>query len=448
MFTNILFLILTLLLITLTPEKITPWISSKWLAFATSIFLFLGLCCLIILQFFLLKGLWRKKPHVIHAVVCLELLFYLLIYQYILDAGRIFQTIPYLENQQNLNAIWELFLYFAGLGVFYSLAFVQRYTSLNLEKRYAYAIRQIRFLLPFALPFILLTFILDIFNFLAGTHPENIQMLEWTSFALSLILVGLLLIFLPYFIQKVWNCQPIPQGLLRNRLETTCQKAHFKHAGMKTWSVMQDQLTAGIIGIIPRFRYVMFTERTLKELPPEDVEAILVHEIGHHDRKHLLIYPFILAGMILFSGLFFSLIIEPLTNVLEQANALYPSMWWDLLNPLCIFTLYGLLIFGYFRFIFGYFSRQFERQADLHVFKLGIAPGHMIHALKEVAQTSGGYESPNWHHFSIKERVEFLEACAQNPLLVDKHHKKVRRLVWLYFVIFVFGSLYIFWHLA
>lgn len=440
MFTNILFLVLALLLINTVPEEVHPWIASESAAFAVSILLYLGLCGLIFLEYFAFKGLFRRRTNVFSIIVSLQLLFYLIVYQYILDAGRIFKMIPYMQNVQMLNVTWELFLYLMGLAILYGASYVKSYFNGKFETRAHYALRQLRLLLPFAFPFLLITLALDIFIIVQGPHPSNAAMLEWFSAAFSITLMIMLLIFLPYFIQKIWQCRPLQDGELKDRLIRLCQRANFKHAGMKTWTIMHDQLTAGIIGIVPRFRYVMFTDRLLKELPYESIEAILAHEIGHNYRKHLLLYPFILAGMIVSAGLFFYFLSSPLLNILEQVNALYPSMWWDLFNPLLIFCLYAGIIVVYFRFVFGYFSRLFERQADLHIFEVGIAPEHMIHALESVAYTCGGYDTPNWHHYSIKQRIEFLKTCMSYPRYIQNHHRKVQKALIIYFLLLMTAS--------
>lgn len=441
MFTNILFLILALLLINTVSEGIKPWIASEWLAFGMSVFLYICLCVVILLTYYALKGLFRKRPGVIQIIVNLELLIYLIIYQYILDAGRIFQMIPYMENTQTLKATWELILYLGGLAFYYGLSSTSFRSFSPREPRLNYAFRQLRFLLPFAIPFILITIVLDIFNATVYPDQTNSEMFEWISAIFSIVFVIILMIFLPFFIQKIWLCKPLPSGELKDRLTKLCQRAGFKHAGMKTWTIMHDQLTAGIIGIIPRYRYIMFTDRLLNELPSESIEAILAHEIGHSKRKHLLLFPFILAGMIVCIGLFFYFFSEPLINILEQQNALYPSVWWDFFNPLLIFSLYATIIIVYFRFVFGYFSRLFERQADLHVFEVGIPPEHMIYALAAVAPSSGGYHTPNWHHFSINERVEFLKACTENPKLIQRYHRHVKIVLVCYFVLLTLASL-------
>ncbi len=445
MFTNILFLILALLLINTIPEKISPWITSDLLAFGVSLLLYFLLCVCIFLIQFVLNGMLKKRPGFVQIFVHILLLVYLIIYQYLLDAGRIFRSIPYMHNVQSLNAVWELFLYLGGLWIYYMTSYRRHYSYGELKAASIYAWRQLRLILPFTLPFLFMTLALDIFDGIATHYQINLTLIEVISATFSLALVIVLLIFLPYFIQKIWGCTPLPEGEFKDRLAKICNKANFKHAGLKIWTMMYDQLTAGIIGIVPRFRYVMFTDRLIRDFSPEWVEAILAHEIGHNKHKHLLIYPFILSGMIICAGLIYYYFSDNLLNFLEQQNAVHPSIWWDFFNPLLIFSLYAGIIIIYFRFVFGYFSRLFERQADLYVFDLGIDPKYMVEALKAVAHTSGGYDTPNWHHFSIKQRIDFLILCTAHPDLIKEHHKKVKRALGVYFLLWiVFFSLLIY----
>lgn len=80
----------------------------------------------------------------------------------------------------------------------------------------------------------------------------------------------------------------------------------------------------------------------------------------------------------------------------------------------------------YYRIVYGLFSRLFERQADLHVFALGVPPEAMIEALDNVGIGTGfTHLVPNWHHYRIKERIDFLKQAMLDPSLVAKHHRKV-----------------------
>ena len=439
MFANILFLILVLLLINTVPDFPHSRIESPLLAFSLSVGIYLLLCLAIFFQGYVFKNLLRRRSSGLNIVINLELILYLLAYQYILDAGRIFRMLPYMQNFQILNAGWELLLYFGGLIVFYSATFPRYYQA---ETRLTFAMRQIRLLIPFVIPFLFITLALDLMNLLLESHQASASLIEWVSLCFSLILMAFLLIFLPFFIQAIWKCRSLPEGHLKERLNKICEKAGFTHAGMKTWSIMHDQLTAGIVGVVPSFRYVMFTDRLLRELPTESIEAILAHEIGHNARRHLWIYPFILMGMVVAASLFFYGIGSPLTAFLLKQNLLYSSLR-DFIYPAILFFLYAAIVTLYFRYVFGFFSRLFERQADLHVFELGLPPEDMIQALRAVAVSSGGYETPNWHHFSIKERVEFLEECKIHPSLIQKHHRKVKFFVWFYFIGLFFSGFYL-----
>jgi len=216
----------------------------------------------------------------------------------------------------------------------------------------------------------------------------------------------------------IWQCKPLKdeEPLLTEQLELLCKKASFKHAGIKIWTVMNDSLTAAIIGLLPKFRYVMFTKKLIKTVSETAILAILAHEIGHGFRKHLLIYQFIILG------LFFSLI-------------LLESILGGLLPSFIFFVLYVSTVLLYFRFVFGFFSRMFERQADLHVYELDLDPKFMIEALDQVAKASGNIHSiPCWHHYSIHDRIDFLNKTIENPSLIKKHHAFVKKACVLYFI--------------
>ena len=113
-------------------------------------------------------------------------------------------------------------------------------------------------------------------------------------FIMTLGSIAMVMIFLPPIIVYVWGCKPLEDHFLKEKLDSLCARAHFTHAGFKTWTIMEDAMTAAIIGVIGRFRYVMFTKKLLEKLSPDAITAILAHEIGHSRRKHLILYPFVL----------------------------------------------------------------------------------------------------------------------------------------------------------
>ncbi len=205
---------------------------------------------------------------------------------------------------------------------------------------------------------------------------------------------------------------------------------------------MNDMLTAGIVGIVPKLRYVMFTKRLLRELSPEAIEAILAHEIGHNYRKHLLIYPLILLGMIVCIGLFSMFFSDALIHFLTLEELTHPTQPWNIYGIIILFAIYASIIGLYFRFVFGLFSRLFERQADLHVYHLQIPPEHMILALDQVGIATGhSHRIPSWHHYSIQERIDFLKETIRNPSEIQHHHRRVKLFLVGYLLLLIIAAI-------
>lgn len=430
MFTNIIFLIFVLLLVNLTPAESTQWLFSPTIGFLISVGLYIVVLGIIALQ----NRLVRKNKSKMLIVANLELLFFLICYQFVFGGGRIFDAQPF----QVIPLIFALSLYFLGLIVF-DISKSQKHFS------------DVRLIVPFALPFLLLVFFVDLLQFYPDQDFQNFlskgtesTMGNLIFFGGTIIFMGLLMIFLPYWIQRIWNCRPLNRPDLERQLHTVCERAHFKHAGFKTWTVLNHSLTAAIIGIVPKYRYILFTQRLLDEMPPTSVEAILAHEIGHSYHKHLLIYPFIILGMSVGVGLLSFLFYPFLGEFLNWGYAHYPSQMWSVLNPVLIFAFYATTVAIYFRGVFGLFSRLFERQADLHVFALGIPPQSMIEALDYIGKITGSHHTPNWHHWGIQQRINVLKEAMQNPNVVEKHTRRVKRFVLGYFVILIVATIVLF----
>jgi tetratricopeptide (TPR) repeat protein len=82
----------------------------------------------------------------------------------------------------------------------------------------------------------------------------------------------------------------------------------------------------------------------------------------------------------------------------------------------------------YFRFVFGFFMRNFERQADGYVYTLFDTALPLVSTFRKIALTSGqSVDRPNWHHYSIRERIEFLNRCERDRSWLRRHDRKVRR---------------------
>lgn len=436
MFTQLFFLITLLLLVGSVSEPSSVILSSIELYKLWGQLLGFYVCILglIYFQSFWFKNQYRKEPALFLANV--ELLLFFACAYFILDLHQVFFTASLKAFGQTFLTVFSLLLYFVGIAF-------SHYACERREKISATSIfMPVRFLLPFVLPFVFFVFFGEAMQFLPLNPIVKGLALTANSFntaafylIVSLFMMALLMVFFPPLLVLIWNCRPFEDPALTQRLSALCQRASFTHAGFKIWTVLDHALTAAILGIVGRFRYVIFTRKLLQKLSPEAIEAILAHEIGHSYHRHLFIYPLILSGIIVVGSLFSLFFFDAFSQHIILHDLIADSTLWTTLAPLILLIPFVLIAGLYFRYVFGFFSRLFERQADLHVFRLHVAPEALIEALDEVGIASGySHNNPNWHHYSISERIDFLNAAKRDPKIIERHHKKVRNYLGIYLI--------------
>ncbi|MBU4414864.1 MAG: tetratricopeptide repeat protein, partial [Proteobacteria bacterium] len=174
-------------------------------------------------------------------------------------------------------------------------------------------------------------------------------------------------------------------------------------------------------------------------LDPEEMDAVIAHEIGHIKRKHLHFYLVFFIGYIFLSYAIFDLLIyfiiyaDPVYRLISSVGINQDTM------ISAIFSLFIIIIFFiYFRYIFGYFMRNFERQADTYVYALFPSAKPLISTFKKIVTTTGqSPDRPNWHHFSIKERIEYLNLCEEDKTYIIRQDRKIKKSIAAYLVAIV-----------
>jgi Zn-dependent protease with chaperone function len=344
--------------------------------------------------------------------------------------------IHYYLSPLSLNGQFPSFVNIGGVALFflflllmwrrakpvYEAIFGRHYSSR------AFLISNTKANLPIVLPWIALSLAYDLLALLP--FPEfagflHSQFGEYASFILFLLLI---LIFFPPLVRRLWSCTPFPKGELLDHLQTFFKKQHFS-AQIYIWPLFEGRvITAGVMGIIPGLRYVMITPALLENLSLDELDAVMAHEIGHIKNRHMLLYLLIISGFSILAGF----ILEPFTFFLLSRSSFYTLLGFtgftveNMLTMLMAVTFLMFMLL-YFRFLFGYFIRNFERQADLHVFKAIGSSGSIISAFEKIAILSGNIRDlPSWHHFGIGQRVDFLEKCEAEPSWIQRHNRKIR----------------------
>ncbi len=357
---------------------------------------------------------------------------------HLLSGVAIFQWVP------TLGALLFLGLFLFYLILIWNFAYQvqKRFFTGSLTKK-SFILSNVAFCLPALLPWCCLSLLADCLGLLPFEGLNSFLNSTTGEVTYILFFVIVISVFGPVLIQRLWGCRPLAPGFDRQRIEKTCQMADLKYRDILVWNLFGGgMITAGVMGIVGRFRYILVTPALLACLDDDEIQGVILHEIGHVYHRHMLFYLFFFAGFIACNFVF----LEPLMFMIYLINPLHDRIAFlglsqDTIHAAIIcLVLIGLFIL-YFRFVFGLFMRHFERQADLHIFEYSDSPSALISTFYKIASLSRqSINKPNWHHFSIGRRIGFLEKCRMNPDLIQSHHKKVKKMIAGY--LFAVGAIF------
>jgi Zn-dependent protease with chaperone function len=365
------------------------------------------------------------------------------IHIYVLDLPAFFFNLALFQMAPTLVALICISIFVIYLAIIWSAShplYQELYRS-SISK-HSYILSNISFSIPVLLPWTVLSGVADFLNALPFEWPKNFlstgfgQAVYFIFFLFAAAILG------PVMIQRFWRCKPLEKGRYRERIEALCQKAGMKYSNILYWPIFGGRMiTAGVMGLVGRFRYILVTNGLLNLLTSEEIDAVIAHEIGHIKRHHLMFYLLFFIGYPFLYFVFyypidlFIVYTGPPNGFLEQLG-LDPTV-----VTITIFNLIMIITFLiYFRYIFGYFMRNFERQADTYVYSLFKSAQPLISTFQKIASTSAQpADKPNWHHFSIKERIDFLNHCEDNRSAIRQHNRKVRNSIVVYvaFILFI-----------
>lgn len=262
------------------------------------------------------------------------------------------------------------------------------------------------------------------------------------------LFMAVVMVLMPLALLPLWGVRPLPADDITARLADGCRRAGVAVAGLMCWPEGGNRIyNAMVVGVVARLRYVLFSKDLVRDLPEEQLEAVLGHELGHARHGHLWTYflYFNVAFLVAMLGepLLTRLLLPATMSVLGLLHVSADSVQVETLVSVAgMLLVVGLL----WRVGFGVLSRACERQADLAGAELAGDPRVMGAALRSVARLSGQPENePSWCHHSIAERVAFMEAVAARPEVAACHHRLVRTMWRALAVLFVVLLLIALW---
>jgi len=239
------------------------------------------------------------------------------------------------------------------------------------------------------------------------------------GFALLFSFQLLMLVLYPKLILPLFNkLAPLEDGELRTRLLDLADHAGFRAKSIYVMdgSKRSAHSNAFFTGF-GRFRRIVLYDTLIAQLPPEELSAVLAHEIGHYKRGHVpkmlaVAAVLQLAGFALIAWLAESAWFNPAFGF--RAGALAPT-----------FLLFGLLsglVTFWFSPVLNLVSRRHEYEADAFASEMVGGPQPMVAALRRLAQKNLSNLTPHplysgfhYSHPTTVERERALLAAVNPP---------------------------------
>lgn len=219
----------------------------------------------------------------------------------------------------------------------------------------------------------------------------------------GMALVASLAWLLPTLLRRTWETEPFSEGPQKDLLLSVARLADFGTPRLYVWRTGHTTANAAIVGLTPKSRVVLFSDSLLAQMAPGELAAVFAHEIGHAKRRHVPIFAAWAVALLLGAEL--------------AAQAWFHD---DELFAGVVLAAGALVWFASFTWM----SRRFELDADLFSLDLLGETRSLVSALERV----GGRlrDVAGWRHFSVADRVRFLERARNEPDFARRFRRTLR----------------------
>lgn len=240
----------------------------------------------------------------------------------------------------------------------------------------------------------------------------------WTFLVVSLVQI-LLTVLYPKLIAPLFNkFEPVKDESLAASIRALMEAngLRVRHLFQMDAGLRSRHTNAYFTGL-GRTKQVVLFDTLIEAHPPEEILAVLAHELGHFREKHIVKQLFLFeAALLIGLALTFQLLTWP---------PLHAAFGFAGMQPYA-----GLFVIGIFWRKAGYFlqpaamalSRHFEREADRFAARAMGSPLPLAAALKRTAADNLSNLSPHplyvrfhYSHPPLLERLERLERSAGSP---------------------------------
>jgi len=314
---------------------------------------------------------------------------------------------------------FAVFLYILMLALISkALSLPLDWYSFHLEHRYQLSNQKLRSWIwdeikGFLVTIVFASILVELLYFVIRHVPQYWWLMAWIGFLGIVILLAQLapVLLFPIF----YKFEPLQNEELRLRLVRLGERAGTHVRGVYKWHLSEKskKANAALTGL-GNTRRVILADTLLDNYSPDEIEAVLAHELGHHVHNHIRKGIAVQAGVTLVG--------------FWAANwALHYAVdRWHMFETLSDFANLPLviLIFAVLSFLLmpamNAFSRFNERQADRYAFENIASVGPFITSMNKLAEQNLAERKPSkwvewWFHShpSVARRVAAAEGWAK-----------------------------------
>lgn len=261
----------------------------------------------------------------------------------------------------------------------------------------------------YVLGLILSVILAQLLYFLIRNATQYWWLIAWAAFMVLFVLFAQIapVVLFPIF----YSFRPLEDEDLRERLTRLSERAGTRVRGVYEWRLSEKskKANAALTGL-GNTRRIILSDTLLQSYTPDEIEAVLAHELGHHVHKHIL-KSIVMQAVITFIG-FWAVKWVVSWSVIQG--------WFDSKSdfanlPLIILvtTVMSLVLMPFL----NAYSRMNERQADRYAWKSIPAVMPFISAMTKLAEQNLAEKNPSrvvevlFHsHPPISKRILAAEA--------------------------------------
>jgi STE24 endopeptidase len=300
-----------------------------------------------------------------------------------------------------------------------ALSFSLDYYSFRLEEKFQLSTQKFRSWLwdeakGFLVGLVLAGIVVELLYFMIRQWPQHWWIFAWALFMGLFIVMAQLapVVLFPIF----YKFEPLEDEDLRRRLVVLSEHAGTRIRGVYRWKLSEKtkKANAALTGL-GSTRRIILADTLLDNYAPDEIEAVLAHELGHHVHKHIFKSILVQAGITLlgFWAANWVLHVAVDRHMFEELS--------DFANlPLLALTAsaISLLLMP----ALNAYSRYNERQADRYAFESIATVEPFISSMNKLASQNLAERTPSkWiealfhSHPALSRRVAAAESWrAQN----------------------------------